>query len=692
MANIKFSQFTSSSYAPSIQLVGYDSATNLNVQLSISSLVGGTGTSGQLAVWDSSATINGNANLTWTLGSPNTLSVGGVVSVNTSGQPYRISTRYGANSDGLNIWIGNGGLSSVGVIGQTFKGSNNTSLGVDALLSITDGYQNVALGNYALRNVTTGTANVAVGTGTMQLSNSSNNIAVGYNALNANTSGSDNAAVGWRALATCTTGTSNVGVGNNTLSNINGGGNNVAVGSNALASASNSFSSVAIGPNALRQMTSGGANIAIGSEAGRYIATGTSPNLTSSTSIYIGSNTRPSADGNTNEIVISPSQQTGQGSNTTTIGNLSTTLSYLLGEFRIGTLNNLGGAASNFLTYSATNVVKTRTAAEVRSDIGLSNAITGSGTTNSLLKFTGSTTVGNSLIQDNGSVIGYNAAPNASYAHNFGSVGLTTNFEIGTNGRIRLGSSFTTDADGYILAPFGNFIFGTNIYYTQPNWIYAKNGYGAYIQMEATTGTISFVRAPLNSGGPGVTATPVGSATFWNTGNFSVNKIADAGWKVDIGATTDGLRVTGSGTTSATTGFRVETSGATTNFIVLDNGNCGVRVASPTARMHLVTAGATTASIGLRVRNSADTVDIIGSYGTTQVVINSTSGALSTSAQFQIDSTTRGFLPPRMTGAQAEAITGPASGLLVYSTDGSGAIITSLGWWGFDGTTWVKLN
>jgi hypothetical protein len=681
MANIKFSQFTSSSYAPSIQLVGYDSATNLNVQLSISSLVGGTGTSGQLAVWDSSATINGNANLTWTLGSPNTLSVGGVVSVNTSGQPYRISTRYGANSDGLNIWIGNGGLSSVGVIGQTFKGSNNTSLGVDALLSITDGYQNVALGNYALRNVTTGTANVAVGTGTMQLSNSSNNIAVGYNALNANTSGSDNAAVGWRALATCTTGTSNVGVGNNALSNINGGGNNVAVGSNALASASNSFSSVAIGVNALRQMTSGGANIAIGSEAGRYIATGTSPNLTSSTSIYIGSNTRPSADGNTNEIVISPSQQTGQGSNTTTIGNASTTLSYLLGEFRIGTLNNLGGAASNFLTYSATNVVKTRTAAEVRSDIGLSNAITGSGTTNSLLKFTGSTTVGNSLIQDNGSVIGYNAAPNASYAHNFGSVGLTTNFETGTNGRIRLGSSFTTDADGYILAPFGNFIFGTNIYYTQPNWIYAKNGYGAYIQMEATTGTISFVRAPLNSGGPGVTATPVGSATIWNSGNFSVNKSADFGWKTDIAATTDGLRVTGSGTTSATTGLRVETSGATSNFVVLDNGNCGVRVASPTARMHLVTAGATTASIGLRVRNSADTVDIIGSYGTTQVVVNSTSGALSASAQLQIDSSTRGVLLPRMTNAQILAIATPAEGLLVYNTDISHLCCYQAGSW-----------
>lgn len=62
------------------------------------------------------------------------------------------------------------------------------------------------------------------------------------------------------------------------------------------------------------------------------------------------------------------------------------------------------------------------------------------------------------------------------------------------------------------------------------------------------------------------------------------------------------------------------------------------------------------------------------------------------SAIFQIDSTTKGFLPPRMTGTQAEAISSPATGLLVFSTDGSGSTITSLGWWGYSGSAWVKLN
>ena len=62
------------------------------------------------------------------------------------------------------------------------------------------------------------------------------------------------------------------------------------------------------------------------------------------------------------------------------------------------------------------------------------------------------------------------------------------------------------------------------------------------------------------------------------------------------------------------------------------------------------------------------------------------------SAVLDIQSTTMGFLPPRMTGAQAEAIATPATGLMVYANNGNGATITSTGWWGYNGTTWVKLN
>jgi hypothetical protein len=62
------------------------------------------------------------------------------------------------------------------------------------------------------------------------------------------------------------------------------------------------------------------------------------------------------------------------------------------------------------------------------------------------------------------------------------------------------------------------------------------------------------------------------------------------------------------------------------------------------------------------------------------------------SAQLEVTSTSKGFLPPRMTAAQAEAISSPAEGLMIYATDGNGTVITSKGWWGFNGTTWEKLN
>jgi hypothetical protein len=55
------------------------------------------------------------------------------------------------------------------------------------------------------------------------------------------------------------------------------------------------------------------------------------------------------------------------------------------------------------------------------------------------------------------------------------------------------------------------------------------------------------------------------------------------------------------------------------------------------------------------------------------------------SAQVQIDSTTKGFLPPRMTTAQINAIATPATGLMAYNTDL--AVVCF-----YDGTNWKKVS
>lgn len=62
------------------------------------------------------------------------------------------------------------------------------------------------------------------------------------------------------------------------------------------------------------------------------------------------------------------------------------------------------------------------------------------------------------------------------------------------------------------------------------------------------------------------------------------------------------------------------------------------------------------------------------------------SGTNDNSAVVTINSTTKGFLPPRMTEAQKNAITSPAEGLLIYQNSGT------KGWYGYNGTAWIILN
>jgi hypothetical protein len=72
-------------------------------------------------------------------------------------------------------------------------------------------------------------------------------------------------------------------------------------------------------------------------------------------------------------------------------------------------------------------------------------------------------------------------------------------------------------------------------------------------------------------------------------------------------------------------------------------------------------------------------------FGNSQsVAINSTTEIAS--AQLEIASTTKGFLPPRMTEAQRTAIASPATGLIVYQTDGVEGL------WLRVSTGWVELT
>lgn len=125
--------------------------------------------------------------------------------------------------------------------------------------------------------------------------------------------------------------TSNTAIGFNALIANTVGNGNVAIGTYALQS-SNQSSHVAIGYAALVNLTGGANCVSIGNASGRFFGTaGTSNNISSTNSIFIGYNSFPLASANTNTIVIG-ANTVGNGSNTTTIGNSSITSTYLAGS------------------------------------------------------------------------------------------------------------------------------------------------------------------------------------------------------------------------------------------------------------------------------------------------------------------------------------------------------------------------
>jgi hypothetical protein len=146
------------------------------------------------------------------------------------------------------------------------------------------------------------------------------NTANGFQALSANTTGSNNTANGLQALSANTTGFDNTAYGYQALSANTTGINNTANGLQALSA-----------------NTTGSYNIANGFQAGRYIADGVTANQTSSNSVYEGFQAYPLASGDTNENVIG-NTAIGHGSNTTTLGNSTTT-----GTYYFGSLNNANG-------------------------------------------------------------------------------------------------------------------------------------------------------------------------------------------------------------------------------------------------------------------------------------------------------------------------------------------------------------
>ena len=213
--------------------------------------------------------------------------------------------------DGLNVGQGKG------TVGGEYA---NTVFGFEALGSITTGYNNTAIGHQALKSNIGQSMQTAIGWNALKLNNGGSNTAVGDRALGSSVGGYGNTAVGLLALKNSE------------------GHLNVAVGL---------YSAVACGGNY---------NTAIGPYSG-YTGVG---NLeTGIGNILVGYNVGMGSGNNAaNNSIVIGYNGVGNGTNTTTIGNTSTTATYLHGTISAipvtsGAGNSLTIAAGSGVTSGA---------------------------------------------------------------------------------------------------------------------------------------------------------------------------------------------------------------------------------------------------------------------------------------------------------------------------------------------------
>ena len=158
---------------------------------------------------------------------------------------------------------------------------------------------------------------------------------------------------------------------------------------------------------------------------------------------------------------------------------------------------------------------------------------------------------------------------------------------------------------------------------------------------------------------------------FQSTGNVTIQNggtFTDAGYKLDVNGT---ARVSGTTTitpaaltgTAATSALDIAQTWNTTGTPIALKVNITDTASAALSDLISLQVGG---SARFRVLKSGYFVHNTGGEIAGTLVIGS--GSINASSQLEVTSTTRGFLPPRMTTTQKNAIASPAAGLVVYDT------------------------
>lgn len=612
------------------------------------------------------------------------------------------------NTEGnLNIAIG-----ALALTNNTF-GSNNIATGLGALTNNTTGSGNTATGTETLRDNTTGNDNTGIGHNNLS-SNTTGmaNTALGSNTLGLNTDGSYNTAIGYFALNNNETGSGNTALGQGGLYLNVTGTNNTAIGKEASVATGNLSNTTAIGYNA---RVAADNTIQLGNAF--ITAVKTSGQLTTGTLTYPNTNGTANqvltTDGIGNATWAAPAGITLGVDLTTdqTIAGLKTFSSDL-------TVNGLtigqGAAADLYNTATGISTLLNNTTGASNSAFGYESL------KNNTVGFDNTAFGTYSLsLNQNGArntALGQHALYATNDAYDNTAVGYLTlqnnttgnfNVAVGSEALISNTSSENNTAIGSkslhsnTVANANTAIGNNSLYSNTTGGGNTAVGQSSLYSNTTSTNNTALGGQSLEQNTTGAENTAIGVAAIDSNKTGGNNAVlgAYAGRYISDGATynteinnavligANSMPLADHGSNEIVIGYNAIGNGSNT----VQLGNTGItnvktsgtytagEITYPntkgTANQVLTTDGAGNATWATAATGSAGAgVDLttdqtIAGLKTFSNVVTVGGASSTTSAIVEVASTTQGFLPPRLTGLQRDAISAPVAGLVLWCTN-----------------------
>ena len=439
---------------------------------------------------------------------------------------------------------------------------------------------------------------------------------------------SNNIVVGNAALTSNTTGSGNTAVGDNALHTNNAGADNTALGSATLSLNTTGSANTAVGTGALYSNYDGTGNSAFGAGAMTY-------NIGGTLNTAMGKNALNKNTGGSSNVAIGA-----EALNASVAGSKLVAIGY--GAMRY---------ANNKITAHESN----NNAIGYEALMGSNNPANNTGYGNNAF---GSYTLRNNTIGNSNNAFGESALYNntkGSSNNAFGAYALYNNTEGYTN--IAMGNS----------ALFANTTGSLNV----------AIGEGA--MQSNTTGAynIAIGQATLTRNLTGIYNTAVGRQANFNNTSGSQNSSFGTYALINNTAGSNNIAIGYEALSDNTTGANNTAIGNNTaGGIVTGNNNtiigANVTGLSDVSNNIIIANG----NGAIKARNNGTDWTLTGGVSIGE-------SAPVASAKLEVSSTTQGFLPPRMTKAQRDLISSPASGLTIYNTDSKGFEI-------FNGTNWYS--